>query len=126
MKKKYVVIFGLLVLIVFSIVTIYVKQSQAQTLHGIQFTWTEPSGGTPAATFNLYCATTAGGEGTTPTVTGITSSPFLWSSGTPGTTYFCKISAVSSIGEESALSNEATQTFPGAPQTPTGFGAAQK
>ena len=97
---------------------------QASSNHGINFAWTEAS--TPGVTvtgFNLYCGTVSGQEPTTPTVAAIVGSPYLWLAGTPGTTYFCNVTAVSNIGQESGPSNEASATFPTPPQTPGSFTA---
>jgi hypothetical protein len=95
----------------------------AQT-HGIQFSWSESTAGT---TFNLYCSTTSNGQVLgSPQVSGITASPYLWTSGTPGTKYYCKVTAVNSLGEESGFSNQATQTFPGPPSAPSSLTAVQK
>lgn len=122
MKKSYIII-GCLLLLITGIILVRV---QAQAMHGIKLSWTEATGGTPAATFNVYCATTSGAEAAPATATGITSSPYVYSSGTPGTTYYCKVTAVSAIGEESAMSNEASATFPGPPPTPSGLTAVQQ
>ena len=122
------IVWSLLVVMLGSVALLVTeKPLRAQsTSHGIQFAWTETNNGTPAATFNLYCGTAAGAEPTSPTVAGITANPYLWLGGTANVTYFCKLSAVSSLGQESGLSNEATATFPGAPQTPASFTAAPK
>lgn len=92
--------------------------------HGIQFSWVASAG---AASYNLYCGITANGEPVTPTVTGIVTGPYLWTTGTPGTTYYCKMTAVNAIGQESGLSNETLPTtFPAPPSSPTNVTATQK
>jgi hypothetical protein len=99
----------------------------AQTQHGLQFSWTEPVGSSPpVASFNLYCGTATGGEPATPTVSGITANPYLWTGGIPNTTYYCNLTAVDTLGLESGHSNEVFQTFPAPPQAPTGLSATQK
>ena len=117
---------ALFTLMAVAFVSMFREGLEAQTTqHGIQFAFTESDAS--ATAFNLYCATTAGGEVIpgTPTVAGFTANPFLWTSGTPGTTYFCKVTALNSFGE-SGPSNEASATFPSAPKAPAGLTAVQK
>src|SRR5262249_38547574 len=47
-----------------------------------------------AASYNLYRATNAGGETTTPRWTGITGTSFVDATATPGVTYYYKVTAV--------------------------------
>ena len=68
--------------------------------------WTAANG---ATSYNLYRATTAGGEGATPVKTGITTTSYVDTGLTNGTTYFYKVSAANAIGE-SGLSSEASAT----------------
>jgi fibronectin type 3 domain-containing protein len=62
-----------------------------------------------ASTYNVYEATTSGGEGTTPVVTGITGTTYTVSGLTDETTYFFQVSTTNSSGT-SALSNQASAT----------------
>ncbi len=65
-------------------------------------TWTASSG---ATSYNIYKSQTSGGEGTTAYNAGITSTSFVDTNVTNGTTYYYKVAAVSSAGT-SAQSNE--------------------
>jgi fibronectin type 3 domain-containing protein len=58
--------------------------------------WTATSG---ATTYNIYRATTPGGEGSTPYVTGLTSNSYVDQNVTPGQSYEYEITAVNSGGE---------------------------
>ncbi len=82
--------------------------------HGIQVSWSEVTNG---CTFNLYRSTTTGGEGVTPYQTGISASPFVDTTGTPGQQYFYTVTAVLA-GIESGQSAEVSATFPTIPITP--------
>lgn len=62
----------------------------------VAVSWNPTSG---AQTYNVYRATTPGGEGTTPYATGITSSGFSDQAVTPGQTYDYQVTAVDSAGE---------------------------
>jgi len=72
----------------------------------VALSWS-PSAG--ATSYNLYRANTAGGEGTTPVVTGITGATYTNTGLTNGTSYFFKVAAVNSAGV-SAPSAEVTAT----------------
>ncbi len=72
----------------------------------VSLTWTTITG---AASYNLYRSTTAGGEGSTPYLTGLTGTSSSDSSVTSGTTYYYKVVAVGP-GGEGAFSNEASGT----------------
>jgi fibronectin type 3 domain-containing protein len=77
------------------------------------------SGG--AATYNIYRATAAGGEGATPIRTGLTATSFTDTIVTNGTRYFYKVAAVNASGT-SGLSNEVSATPHGAvPAAPQGL-----
>ena len=86
-----------------------------------------------ATSYNLYRSTTAGGEGTTPYATGITSAnsagAYTYDSGiTAGTTYFYKVAAVNSAGAgaQSAEAEVKTASARAAgPITTAASGAAQ-
>ena len=62
-----------------------------------------------AASYNIYRGTTPGGEASAPFAVGVGSASFYDYSPVSGTTYYYKVTAVSSIGE-SAKSNEAGTT----------------
>jgi len=72
----------------------------------ITLTWSQSSG---AASYNVYRSTSAGGEGTTALVTGISGATYTNTGLTNGTTYFYKVAAVNSFGT-SAQSSEASAT----------------
>ena len=82
----------------------------------ISLTWGASSG---AATYNIYRSTSAGGEGTTPYVSGLTVTTYTDSGVTAGTTYYYKFAAVNSAGT-SAQSTEVSA----APLSATGQGAS--
>jgi fibronectin type 3 domain-containing protein len=86
----------------------------------VSLTWTASSG---AKSYNLYRATSSGGEGNTPLVTGLTGTSYTNTGLTNGTTYFYQLTAVNTAGE-SGKSNEASATpqVP-APPAPTGLSA---
>jgi hypothetical protein len=69
--------------------------------------WTAPTG--PVSSYNIYRSTTAGGEGTTPYRTGITTTGFSDTGLLANTTYYYRVSAVNSAGE-GALSSEVNAT----------------
>jgi len=86
----------------------------------VGLTWTASSG---AASYNVYRGTAAGGESTTPIVTGVTSTSYTNTGLTNGTTYYYKVKAVNS-GGTSAYSNEASAKPQAAvPPAPTGLAA---
>lgn len=70
----------------------------------VSLSWTAVTG---ATSYNLYRSTTAGGEGSTPYITGLTSTSTPDSGLTSGTTYYYKVTAVGA-GGEGASSNEAS------------------
>jgi fibronectin type 3 domain-containing protein len=82
----------------------------------IQFNWNASSG---ATSYNLYRSTTAGGEGSSPTYTGVTST-FIDTGITGGVTYYYKVTAVNASGE-SAKSTESSAVAPTIPPAPTGL-----
>jgi fibronectin type 3 domain-containing protein len=96
----------------------------------VNLSWAAPTG---ALSYNVYRATTAGGEGTTPIATGVTTTAFADTTVTNGTTYFYEMTAVNAnvnhvpaLPSESAFSNEASAT-PSAvspPAAPTGLTAS--
>jgi fibronectin type 3 domain-containing protein len=57
----------------------------------ITISWAADPG---AVTYNVYRATTVGGEGTTPTWSGVTGTSFVDNTATPGVTYFYVVTAV--------------------------------
>ena len=88
----------------------------------VGLTWTASPG---ATTYNVYRGTTAGGEGTTPLATGVTTAAYTDSTVTNGTTYYYTVAAVNSSGT-SGYSNEANAVPTGGtlPSAPTGLTAA--
>jgi glucuronoarabinoxylan endo-1,4-beta-xylanase len=76
-----------------------------------------------AASYNIYRSTVKGGAGTTPYMTGVTSTSFTDTRAAAGTTYYYQVTAVSA-GAEGARSSEvsATPQVP-APRAPTGLSA---
>jgi fibronectin type 3 domain-containing protein len=86
----------------------------------VTLSWTAPAG---AASYNIYRATAAGGESTTPIATNVAVASYTDSGLTNGTKYFYKVAAVNA-GGTSALSTEASATpEPPAPAAPTGLTA---
>lgn len=89
--------------------------------HGIFFTWTNPSG---TQGNDLYCGTATGSYSTTAimhSTSPITSFDWLTTAGnagTPGTKYFCAVTATAG-GIESNFSTEVSATFPTVPSAPT-------
>jgi fibronectin type 3 domain-containing protein len=57
----------------------------------VTVSWSPDQG---AVTYNVYRATTSGGEGTTPTWSGITGTSYVDTTATPGTLYYYEVSAV--------------------------------
>jgi hypothetical protein len=76
----------------------------------VALTWAASAG---ATSYNVYRATTAGGEGATPYRTGLTATSFTDTGLTNGTTYYYQVTAVNAAGE-SARSAEVSAT----PQAP--------
>ncbi|OIQ88781.1 amylopullulanase precursor [mine drainage metagenome] len=72
----------------------------------VSLSWGSSSG---AASYNLYRATTAGGEGSTPYQTGLTGTTYTDSAVTNGTTYYYTVAAVNSNGA-SGQSSEVNAT----------------
>ena len=68
----------------------------------VALTWVNT---TFATSYNVYRGTSAGGEGTTPIATGLTSPAFINTGLTNGTTYYYKVAAVSAAGT-SEMSSE--------------------
>jgi fibronectin type 3 domain-containing protein len=81
----------------------------------VNLTWSAVSG---ATSYDIYRATTKGGEGTTPYLTGVTTASYSDSGVVDGTTYYYEVSAVNG-GGQSAVSSEVSATpqvpAPGAP-----------
>lgn len=73
--------------------------------------WTGTAG---AVTYNIYRATSSGGEGSAPYQTGVASAGYTDTGLTDGTTYYYQVTAVGASGE-SGKSNQASAT----PYTPT-------
>jgi hypothetical protein len=72
----------------------------------VALTWSASTG---ATSYNVYRSLTAGGEGTTPFKTGITSTSYTDTGLTDGTTYYYQVTAVNSAGE-SQKSSEVSAT----------------
>ncbi len=80
----------------------------------VSLSWSTSSG---AATYNVYRATTSGGEGATPLVTSIAATAYVDTAISNGTTYYYTVAAVNSVGT-SAQSNEAIATPNAVPVVP--------
>ncbi len=66
----------------------------------VQVSWTAPAdGGSPITGYNVYRATTPGGEGTTPVAQLGAVTSYQDSAVTSGTTYYYQVTAVNSVGE---------------------------
>ncbi len=89
----------------------------------VSLSWAASSG---ATSYNVYRATSAGGQGTTPIATNVTTTSFVNTPLANGTTYYFRVAAVNTAGT-SALSNEASATptapLPATPPAPTGLAA---
>ncbi len=70
----------------------------------VTLNWTASTG---ATSYDIFRGTSAGGEGTTPLATGVTSATYVDKSVTNGTTYYYEIEAVNGVGS-SGVSNEAS------------------
>jgi fibronectin type 3 domain-containing protein len=93
----------------------------------VNLSWSLPAsdGGSPITSYSVYRSTTPGGEGSTPLVTGVTTTSYSDSTVTNGTTYYYKVVAVNAVGT-SPQSNEASATpqpAPTAPSAPQGLTA---
>jgi fibronectin type 3 domain-containing protein len=90
----------------------------------VALSWSAPvsDGGSGVTGYNVYRGTTAGGEATTPVASNVTTTGFVDSSVTNGTTYYYTIAAVNAVGT-SPPSGEASATpragAPSAPLAPT-------
>jgi hypothetical protein len=79
----------------------------------VNLSWTKPSdGGSAILFYNIYRATSPGGEGSTPYKQNVSGTTYTDTGVSNGTTYYYKVTAVNSVGEGLA-SNEASAT----PQT---------
>ena len=86
----------------------------------VSLTWSASAGATG---YNIYRGTSAGGESTTPIATGVTSTSYIDTTVTNGTTYYYTVAAVNSSGT-SGYSNEASaEPVSGLPPAPTGLTA---
>lgn len=89
--------------------------------HGINFSWTNPTGYTITAN-TLYCGTASGVY--TFNWVFSPSQAFSWTTtdpqhtGTPGTKYYCVVTDTVG-GIESSYSNEVSATFPQVPSSPS-------
>ena len=83
----------------------------------VSLSWSASSG---ATSYSVYRGTTSGGE--TLLVSGVTSTSYVNTGLTNGTTYYYKVAAVDSAGT-SAESSEVSATPAGPPSTPTGLAA---
>jgi fibronectin type 3 domain-containing protein len=77
--------------------------------------WTASPG---ATSYNIYCGTTSGGEGTTPVGTSTTNS-FTVTGLTNGTTYYCTVSATNSAGTSAQSSEVSGTPTTGSPPPPS-------
>ena len=77
----------------------------------VQLSWTAPAsnGGAAVTGYNVYRGTSAGGEGSTPVATNVTTTGFTDNPLTNGTTYYYTVKAVNSAGT-SPPSTEASAT----------------
>lgn len=97
--------------------------------HSIDLAWSYTQGTDVATGFNVYRSTLTGGP-----YTKLTSAPlavsqlsFSDTTGTGGTKYFYVITAVDSLGAESANSNESTAIFlASSPNAPAGLTAVAR
>src|SRR5699024_7599043 len=66
----------------------------------VALSWTPPAsnGGAAVTSYNVYRATTPGGEGATPVATGVTTTSYTDNGRTNGTTYYYTVAAVNAVG----------------------------
>jgi len=92
----------------------------------VQLSWSAPAsnGGAAVTSYNVYRSTTAGGEGSTPVATGVTTTNFSDSPLNNGTTYYYTVAAVNvaGTGPQSGEANATPQAT--APFAPTGLAAS--
>ncbi len=97
----------------FNLVAAYTGASgvtaSAPTATSVTLNWTAPYDA--ATSYNVYAATTSGGEGSTPLLTGVTGTSATVSGLTPGTTNYFQVTAIdASTGAESVKSAEISAT----------------
>jgi fibronectin type 3 domain-containing protein len=85
----------------------------------VALSWSSSSG---ATTYNIYRSVASGAEGSTPLVSGVTSTAYTDTTVTNGTTYYYEVTAVNASGQ-SAKSSEASATPE--PATPKAYHATQ-
>jgi hypothetical protein len=82
----------------------------------VNLSWSPPtSTGGGAVTYNIYRGTTSGGEGTTPIVTGLSTTSSTDTGLTNGTTYYYTVKAVNSAGTSPASSEASATPVPPPP-----------
>jgi len=89
----------------------------------VALTWTASTGSAPI-TYNVFRATTSGGEGSTSLATNLTSAAYTDTSATNGTTYYYTVSATNSVATSAQSSQvsaepQSTGTAPSVPASPT-------
>ena len=98
----------------------------AQAAHFIQVSWTYVQGTDLATGFNVYRSTTTGGPYAKLTATPLAIATLTYqdATGNGGTKYFYVVTAVDSLGVESANSNETSAIFlASSPSIPSGITA---
>lgn len=102
---------------------------QASGSHNIGLAWTYTQGTDLGTGFNVYRSTTTGGPYSklTSAPLAVTQLSFTDSTGTGGTKYFYVVTAIDSLGVESANSNESSAIFvSSAPNAPAGLTTVAK
>jgi len=92
-------------------------------LGSVALAWTGVTG-TPPITYNIYRGTGPGGEGTTPVVTGLSSTSYNDSGLANGTTYYYKVAAVNVVGTTAQSAEASAKTFTAFDQIDTGSPSA--
>lgn len=123
--KRYLLVASLILVAVFA----HTASTVAQTAHSILLSWTYTQGTDAGTGFNVYRSTVTGGP-----YSKLTSAPlaatqlsFTDSTGTGGTKYFYVVTAIDSLGVESANSNESSAIFvSSSPNAPAGLTAIAK
>ena len=113
--KKFLVFWILVLALSFS--------AAAQAAHFITVAWTYTQGTDLATGFNVYRSTTTGGPYAKLTTVPLSISTLSYqdSTGNGGTKYFYVVTAIDSLGAESANSNETSATFiSSVPNVPAG------
>ncbi len=90
----------------------------------VSLSWTAPfnNGGSAITSYNIYRATSSGGEALVKS--GVTGTSYTDTGLTNGTTYYYEVTAVNGVGEGGSSNEASAVPAPGAPGAPTGLQAS--